>query len=340
VLTHGFVLDEGGRKMSKSLGNVTAPQDVIDQSGADILRLWVVGSDYSEDLRIGPEILKRQVDLYRRLRNTLRYLIGNLDGFQESERLDPSEMPELERWVLHRVSEIDTVVRKGIDDFDFHQLFTEVHGFCAVDLSAFYFDIRKDTLYCDTAGSTSRRAARTVLDTVFNSLTAWLAPILVFTAEEAWQQRVQDPENSVHLRVIPEIPADWRDDALAEKWSRIRDVRRAVTGALEIERAEKRIRSSLQAKPVVHITAEALAAFDGLDPADIFITSGATLTTDPAPIDAFQLEDVADVAVVPAAAEGGKCERCWKILPEVEAASDPVCGRCADAVSALGTTAS
>ncbi len=333
VLTHGFVLDEGGRKMSKSLGNVTAPQDVIDQSGADILRLWVVGSDYSEDLRIGPEILKRQVDLYRRLRNTLRYLIGNLAGFEESERLDPAEMPELERWVLHRISEIDAVVRQGIDDFDFHQLFIQVHNFCAVDLSAFYFDIRKDVLYCDAVTSIRRRAARTVLDTVFNALTAWLAPILVFTAEEAWQARIQDPENSVHLRVMPEIPSGWRNDALAEKWARIRDVRRVVTGALEIERAEKRIGSSLQARPVVHVTEAVLAAFEGLDPADIFITSGAELTTASAPDGAFRLEDVAEVAVVPVGADGAKCERCWKILPEVEAAADPVCGRCSDAVS-------
>ncbi|MEL0021857.1 MAG: class I tRNA ligase family protein, partial [Rickettsiales bacterium] len=333
VLTHGFVLDESGRKMSKSLGNVTAPQDVIDQSGADILRLGVVGSDYSEDLRIGPEILKRQVDLYRRLRNTLRYLIGNLDGFQESERLDPAAMPELERWVLHRVSEIDAAVRKGIGDFDFHQLFIQVHNFCAVDLSAFYFDIRKDVLYCDAVGSIRRRAARTVLDTVFNALTAWLAPILVFTAEEAWQARVQDPENSVHLRVLPVIPENWRDAALAEKWARIRDVRRVVTGALEIERAEKRVGSSLQARPVVHVAKEDLAAFDGLDPADIFITSGALLTTESAPDGAFRLEDVADVAVVPAGAEGVKCERCWKVLPEVEVSPEPVCGRCAEALS-------
>jgi isoleucyl-tRNA synthetase len=336
VLTHGFVLDESGRKMSKSLGNVTAPQDVIDQSGADILRLWVVGSDYSEDLRVGPEILKRQVDLYRRLRNTLRYLIGNLDSFQEKERLDPSQMPELERWVLHRISELDVVVRKGIEDYDFHLLFSQVHNFCAVDLSAFYFDIRKDTLYCDAVTSDHRRAARTVLDTLFNTLTAWLAPILCFTAEEAWQQRAQDPENSVHLRIFPEVPAEWRDDPLAEKWTTIRDVRRVVTGALEIERAEKRIGSSLQAKPIVHVTAAALAAFSDLDPADIFITSGAVLTTEPAPSGAFHLEEVADVAVVPAPAEGGKCERCWKVLPEVDVAAEPICGRCAEVVSTAG----
>jgi isoleucyl-tRNA synthetase len=333
VLTHGFVLDESGRKMSKSLGNVTAPQEVIDQSGADILRLWVVGSDYSEDLRIGPEILKRQIDLYRRLRNTLRYLIGNLDNFQERERLDPSQMPELERWVLHRISELDMVVRKGIEDYDFHLLFSQVHNFCAVDLSAFYFDIRKDTLYCDAATSDDRRAARTVLDTLFNTLTAWLAPILCFTAEEAWQQRAQDPENSVHLRIFPEIPVEWRDEPLAEKWTTIRDVRRVVTGALEIERAEKRIGSSLQAKPIVHVTDAALAAFSGLDPADIFITSGAVLTTKPAPSGAFRLEEVVDVAVVSGPAEGGKCERCWKVLPEVDVDAESICGRCAGVVS-------
>ena len=332
VLTHGFVLDESGRKMSKSLGNTTAPQDVIDQSGADILRLWVVGSDYSEDIRIGPEILKRQVDLYRRLRNTLRYVIGNLHDFQETERLDPADMPELERWVLHRIAEIDVVVRRGIDDFDFHALFTQVHNFCAVDLSAFYFDIRKDTLYCDPVTSIRRRAARTVLDTLFNCLTTWLAPILCFTAEEAWQQRAQDSENSVHLQTIPDIPDDWHDAALAAKWELIRGVRRVVTGALEIERAEKRIGSSLQANPTVHVTAAALAAFDGLDAEDIFITSGAVLTTDPAPSDAFGIEDVEGIAVSQNLADGAKCERCWKVLPEVKATSEPVCGRCADAI--------
>ncbi|MBT4354093.1 MAG: isoleucine--tRNA ligase, partial [Rhodospirillaceae bacterium] len=243
VLTHGFVLDESGRKMSKSMGNVTAPQDVIDRSGADILRLWVVGSDYSEDLRIGQEILKRQVDLYRRLRNTLRYVIGNLSDFKESERVDPRDMPELERWVLHRLSELDVIIRKGVDSFDFHALFQQLHNFCSVDLSAFYFDIRKDVLYCDAPDSFRRRATRTVLDLLFNSLTTWLAPILCFTAEEAWQARVKNTEDSVHLKTFMEIPGAWNDKALAKKWDLIRDVRKVVTGALEIERSEKRIGS-------------------------------------------------------------------------------------------------
>ncbi|MDC0999471.1 isoleucine--tRNA ligase, partial [Alphaproteobacteria bacterium] len=221
VLTHGFVLDESGRKMSKSMGNVTAPQDVIDRSGADILRLWVVGSDYSEDLRIGQEILKRQVDLYRRLRNTLRYVIGNLSDFKESERVDPRDMPELERWVLHRLSELDVIIRKGVDSFDFHALFQQLHNFCSVDLSAFYFDIRKDVLYCDAPDSFRRRATRTVLDLLFNSLTTWLAPILCFTAEEAWQARVKNTEDSVHLKTFMEIPGAWNDKALAKKWDLI-----------------------------------------------------------------------------------------------------------------------
>ena len=335
VLTHGFVLDESGRKMSKSMGNVTAPQDVIDRSGADILRLWVVGSDYSEDLRIGQEILKRQVDLYRRLRNTLRYVIGNLNDFQENERVDPSDMPELERWVLHRLSELDVVIRKGVDSFDFHALFQQLHNFCSVDLSAFYFDIRKDVLYCDAPNSFRRRATRTVLDLLFNSLTTWLAPILCFTAEEAWQARVKNTEDSVHLKTFMEIPEAWNDKELAKKWDLIRDVRKVVTGALEIERSEKRIGSSLQAKPTVYLTSDALTALDGMDASDIFITSGVTLINLDPPSDAFILEDIRGVGVVQGSADGEKCERCWKILPEVASNEEPICNRCADAITRI-----
>ena len=281
VLTHGFVLDQNGRKMSKSLGNVTAPEDVVEESGADILRLWVVGSDYSEDLRIGREIVKRQVDLYRRLRNTLRFLVGNLHGFSPEERLEPADMPELDRWVLHRLAELDRLVRTSVDAFDFHTMFTQLHLFCASDLSAYYFDIRKDALYCDSADDRRRRAARTVLDRVFDCLTAWLAPILCFTAEEAWQHRVRDPENSVHLRTFPDIPGDWLDPDLARKWARLREVRRVVTGALELERAERRIGASLEARPVVHVTDGILELFEGLDPAELFITSDAELVLIP-----------------------------------------------------------
>jgi len=343
VLTHGFVLDEKGRKMSKSLGNVVSPQDVIEKQGADILRLWVVASDYEEDLRIGPEILRYQVDAYRRLRNTLRYLLGSLADFDPAERVAPAEMPELERWVLHRLVELDRVVRRGCADFDFHAIYQALYHFCAVDLSAFYFDVRKDALYCDAADSPRRRACRSVLDRLFDCLTAWLAPILCFTAEEAWWARgpvgTAERAESVHLRLFPEIPAEWEDPALADKWAKVREVRRAVTGALEIERAEKRIGSSLQAHPVVHVARpELAAAVADVDMAEVAITSDLTLRETPAPDGAFAVPEVAGVGVVVEAAEGGKCQRCWRVLPEVDDAHE-VCGRCDDALRRLDAAA-
>jgi isoleucyl-tRNA synthetase len=334
LLTHGFVMAEDGRKMSKSLGNVVAPQEVVEQYGAETLRLWVVASDYSEDLKIGPEIIKHQTDSYRRLRNTLRYLLGNLNGFDSKNRVPASEMPELERWALHRIWEMDRDVRRGCEEYDFHALFRALHDFCAVDLSAFYFDIRKDSLYCDALDSTRRRSAQTVLDVLFDCLTAWLAPILCFTAEEAWLSRYPDAQGSVHLRLFPDVPADWQDDTLAARWAKVRDVRRVVLGALEIERGEKRIGSSLQSAPKVYVGADHIAAIDGLDMADVVITSDIALIEGPVPDGAFTLPDVAGVGVVPALAEGAKCERCWKVLPDVGLNRDVpgVCGRCAEAV--------
>ncbi len=337
VLTHGFVMAEDGRKMSKSLGNIVAPQEVVDQYGADILRIWVVSSDYSEDLRIGPEILKHQADLYRRIRNTLRFLLGNLAGFDAAERVEAADMPELERWVLHRLWELDSHVRQCVDDFEFHTLWTALHNFCAVELSAFYFDIRKDGLYCDPTDSLARRSCRTVLDILFNHLTAWLAPILCFTAEEAWLAREGDgADTSVHLRTFPDVDPAWRDDALAAKWEKVRRLRRVVTGALEIERAEKRIGSSLQAAPDVYADDDTVAAMAGVDLAEISITSAATLIADAPPADAFTLDDVPGIGVVPKLAEGGKCARCWQILPDVGShGRAEICGRCAAAVDKL-----
>ena len=344
VLTHGFVMAEDGQKMSKSLGNIVAPQDVMDKYGADILRIWVVNSDYSEDLRIGPEILKQQADIYRRLRNTLRYLLGNLDGFTDAERdSDITAMPELECWVLHRIHEMDAALRKACADFDFQPFFAELHTFCAVDLSAFYFDIRKDALYCDRTDSDGRRAARTVLDTLFNHLTAWLAPVLCFTAEEAWLTRNPDMTsgNSVHLRTFPDADAAWHNPELAEKWSKVRNLRRAVTGALEVARANKIIGASLQAHPVVFAGDAYRQASAGIDPAELCITSGFSFRDGDAPADAHRLEDVADIAVIVEKADGEKCERCWKILDEVGADTEhpTVCGRCADAVRHAGAAA-
>jgi len=339
VLTHGFTLDEQGRKMSKSLGNVTAPQEVWNEFGADILRLWVVGSDYVEDQRIGKEILKHHAEAYRRLRNTLRYLLGSLAGFTEAERVAYADMPALERFVLHRLYELDGIVRQSVHDFDFHTLSTQIHNFCAIDLSAFYFDIRKDALYCDKPDALRRRACRTVLAELFSCLTAWLAPVLCFTAEEAWLARptaAQDgKEESVHMRVFPAVPAEWKNEAEAARWEKVRDLRRVVTGALEIERVEKRIGSALQAAPTVYVAADYLKALQGLDPAEIFITSEAKLLEGEAPAGAFVLPDVAGVGVMPTLSDGGKCERCWRVLPEVGKSHDHpgLCLRCEDAVA-------
>ncbi len=322
VLTHGFVLDEDGYKMSKSLGNVTAPQDVIRQSGADILRLWVCASDYADDLRIGPEILKTTVETYRKLRNTVRWMLGSLAHLQDEDRIAPAKMPELERLMLHRLSELDGLVRQAYDDFDYKRIFAALNAFMTAELSAFYFDIRKDALYCDPISSTTRKSSLTVLEHLFRATVTWLAPMLPFTAEEAWLARYPSAEGSVHLELFPEVPSAWRDDALAEKWRRVRNVRRVVTGALEIERAHKRIGSSLEAAPVVFVSdPELFAALVDVDLAEVAITSAATLVGGEGPPEAFRLDEVKGVAVVVQLAQGRKCARSWKILPSV--GSDP-----------------
>jgi isoleucyl-tRNA synthetase len=322
VLTHGFVLDEHGRKMSKSLGNVTAPQDVIKQSGADILRMWCCASDYADDLRIGPEILKTTVETYRKLRNTLRWMLGSLAHFRAEDRVAPAAMPELERLMLHRLTELDVQVRRAYADFDYKRIFAALNAFMTSDLSAFYFDIRKDTLYCDPISSTTRKACLTVLDRLFEATVLWLAPMLPFTAEEAWLARFPSEDGSVHLQTFPDIPAGWRDDALAERWRKVRLVRRVVTGALEIERAHKRIGSSLEADPFVYVSdPELFAAIVDIDLAEISITSAATLLQGDGPAEAFRLDEVKGVAVDVTLAQGRKCARSWKILPNV--GSDP-----------------
>ena len=318
VVTHGFTMDEKGRKMSKSLGNTVDPQKVIGQSGAEIIRLWVMSSDYSDDTRVGPEIIKANTDAYRKMRNCFRFLLGNLAHLDNAEKMPRGEMPELERYILHRLHELDQLVRASYNQFDFRKIYQALFNFMTIDLSAFYFDIRKDTLYCDPASSADLRACRSVLDIAFTCLTRWLAPILCFTTEEVWQARYNDPNNSVHLETFFDVPSDWHDAELAEKWNNIRAVRRVVTGALEIERREKRIGSSLEAAPVVYISdGTYLQSLEGQNLADICITSQLEIRTEPAPADAFTLDDVAGVGVVPALAQGQKCQRSWKVLPEV-----------------------
>ena len=344
LVTNGFVLDEQGRKMSKSLGNVTAPQDVNDTLGADILRLWVMNSDTNEDLRIGKEILKQQGELYRRLRNTLRWLLGALDGFTEAERVPVAEMPELERWVLHRLSELGGQMAHAVRTHEWVGVYPALHGFCAADLSAFYFDVRKDALYCDAPGSPRRRAARTVLDHLHRALTIWLAPVLVFTAEEAWTARFGEAD-SVHLQSFPELPAAWHDPALGERWARLRAVRRLMTAAIETARQGGTIGSSLQAAVTLTLPPAEAEEFAGLDWEELAIVSRATVAVDATPLSGFAARGLGDDPPRPAPtvglAPGHKCARCWRVLEEVgQAAAHPaLCRRCAMVVSDLAPAA-
>jgi isoleucyl-tRNA synthetase len=328
VLTHGFCLDEKGQKMSKSVGNVTAPQDVIKASGADILRLWVASSDYADDLRIGPEILKTFSDNYRKIRNTLRWMLGTLAHLSVApsgaDMAPGAGMPDLERLMLHRLAELDVIVRKAYAEYDYKRVVSVLSQFMNTELSAFYFDIRKDALYCEAPSSAKRRAALACVEHIFRCTTVWLAPILVFTAEESWLARYGDADTrSVHLETFPEIPAHWRDDALAAKWEAVRRVRSVVTGALEIERAAKRIGSSLEAAPLVYLADDGLLdTLASVDLAEICITSGIGITVDTAPPEAFAIPDVAGVAVVSQRAGGTKCARSWRFTTDV--GSDPV----------------
>ncbi len=322
VLTHGFTLDENGRKMSKSLGNTVEPQKVMAQSGADILRLWVCATDYADDQRIGPEILKNTIETYRKLRNSIRWMLGTLHHFKPDDAVAHADMPELERLMLHQLAEQSGIVRKAYAEFDYKTVVATLSAFMNTELSAFYFDIRKDTLYCDPPSSLARKAALTAIDIICDAILRWLAPVLSFTCDEAWQLYKPNAEPSVHLALFPDGLENFRDDALAAKWETIRDVRRVVTGALELERAAKRIGSSLEASPLVYVSDAAIfrTLFD-VDLAEVCITSNAMVSNEDAPADAFRLSDVPDVAVVVEKAAGTKCARSWKILPTV--GSDP-----------------
>ena len=319
VVTHGFTMDEEGRKMSKSLGNTVVPQDVMKQSGADILRLWVMSTDYWEDQRLGKTVLQTNIDAYRKLRNTVRWMLGTL-AHDDGESVALADMPELERLMLHRLAELDEMVRTGYDAFEFKRITRALLDFMVVELSAFYFDIRKDALYCEGPSSTKRKAAVEVVRRLFDCLAKWLAPMLPFTMEEAWLDRYPQAA-SVHLEQFPQIPAAWRNEALAEKWRAVRQVRRVVTGALEIARAHKIIGSSLEAVPVVYLNDPALeAAIVDVDMAEMAITSGFDLRQGEAPSDAFTLDDVKGVAVVVEKAEDRglvKCARSWRYTADV-----------------------
>ncbi|MBR0873896.1 isoleucine--tRNA ligase [Bradyrhizobium tropiciagri] len=318
VLTHGFTLDENGRKMSKSLGNTVEPQKVIKDSGADILRLWVCATDYADDQRIGPEILKNTIETYRKLRNSIRWMLGTLHHFKQAEKVAVDEMPELERLMLHVLAGHAETIRKAYAEFDYKTVVASLAAFMNSELSAFYFDIRKDTLYCDPPSSVARKAALTTIDILCDAILKWLAPILSFTTEESWRMYRPNAEPSVHLTLFPEGLEQFRDDKLAAKWETIRDVRRVVTGALELERAAKRIGSSLEASPVIYVAErDTLATLFDVDLAEVCITSSYEVREGEAPAGAFRLDAVPGVAVVVEKAVGTKCARSWKILPTV-----------------------
>ena len=343
VVTHGMVVDAEGKKMSKSIGNTIEPDEFQKQHGIEILRLWTASADYWDDTRISDEIIKGTAETYRKLRNTLRYLLGALDGYGGSESLfsgdcpepddpnavhGPAALPGLEKWMLHRLAELDGEVRGAFQVFDFKRALTAIVNFVNVDLSAVYFDIRKDALYCDPAFTTMtqwdpatahfgnrRRAVRTVMAAVLERLLCWLAPVMPFTTDEAFgESHLKSKAASIHLLVFPETPATWLDAALAARWEKIFRVRRVVTGALEVERREKRIGASLEAAPQVIVSDAALIeAFAGEDAADLFITSGASLVhAASGPAGAFTLDDSAGIWIVPGAAAGVKCRRSWK----------------------------
>ena len=330
VLTHGFTLDEKGMKMSKSQNNITSPEKVIKQYGADILRLWVAQSDYSVDQRIGSEILKGVTDSYRKLRNTLRFILGNLSKFNKEEVVEYDKLPEMEKWVLNRVYKLDQMVRHDYDKYSFQTVTQKIFQFCSSDLSAFYFDVRKDALYCSGPDDHIRRSARTILDKLFFFVSSWIAPILVFTSEEVWLSRFPMERGSVHLTDFPEASKEWSNSVIEEKWDFIREVRRVVSGAIELSRQDKLIGASLEAHPHIYVDSEEkISLLKDVDLAELCISSSATVVNGKGPDGSFSIKDVLDVSVMCLLAEGEKCQRCWKILPEVEKSLEKrVCKRC------------
>jgi isoleucyl-tRNA synthetase len=333
VLTHGFTVDEQGRKMSKSLGNTLAPEKVIDTLGAEILRLWVVSCDFFDDLRIGPAILKHQEDIYRRYRNTLRYLLGSLSDYQAEEFIDASEMPELEQWVLHRLYQLQQSFVQASQSYELQAFYSALHNFCAVDLSAFYFDIRKDVLYCDPPSSLRRRSTRTVMDYLFKALVHWLSPVLCFTTEEAWQARYNHKQGSLQLSALPELPIEWLNPDLDQKLEDIREQRRAITHALEQARAQGLIGSSLQAEIILYDPHKKLRK--DVDFSELAIVSKVTIVQDGTlPSSISPLPFLKEGGIIVRLAPGEKCQRCWRVLEEVgQQHYADLCQRCDEVVN-------
>ncbi len=329
VLTHGFVVDGKGRKMSKSLGNVISPDDILKQYGVDILRLWVVASDYYDDLKLDKSILQSQAESYRRIRNTFRFLIGNLNNFEKNETIDEANFPELEKFLLHRLWEVDQIIKKCIKNFDFHLMFTTLLNFCSNDLSAFYFDIRKDTIYCDNKDSKERRSSRTLLNIIFNYLVRWFAPSLSFTTEEAWKS--MGNKESIHLEDFLSCKSSYENNYLNKKWTLIKNIRKVATGAIEKLREEKVVRSSLEAHLNLFVEKDIFDQIKDIKFNEIAITSSCNIEIINEKSSGFFIDDLPNVKVKASKTDGYKCQRCWKY--EKELIKNEICKRCDEAIN-------
>ncbi len=337
VLTHGFVVDGSGRKMSKSVGNVVAPEEVIKKYGAEILRLWVAAQDYRDDIRISQEILTRLSEAYRRIRNTCRYILGNICDFDPArDCVDYAKMPEIDRWALHQLELLKEKVLASYNEYEFHVLYHAVNGFCTVEMSAFYLDILKDRVYTSKKDSPERRSAQTVMYRILDTLVRLLAPVLSFTSDEVWQYIPGAREESVHLAAFPSLNPEWKDDALVERWERIIKVRADVSKALELARADKVIGHSLDAKVTINASAEDASFLEGYASQlkDIFIVSKVDLAAPIAPGAGYASESTAGLRIFVEAAPGEKCERCWCYSEELgqDASHPAICPKCTAAV--------
>ena len=318
ILTHGFVVDGKGLKMSKSTGNVIAPEEILKKYGADILRIWVAASDYSEDLKLDHSILEQHAEAYRKIRNTFRFLLGNLKDEKNSFDINSKDIekwPELERLMLHQIFLLDQKFKKYFKEYNFHKLYKELINFCSLELSAFYFDIRKDILYCDDTASTNRQACINLLGIILDILLKWFAPVLSFTTEEIYQIVNSKENSSIHLQSFPKIPETWKNNELFEKWNNFKVIRKVVNAAIEEKRATKEIGSSLEADVKVYLSEENLKVVKNFNLSENFITSKAEAQKMDSSSNLFKLNDEENVKVLVKKAAGEKCPRCWKIFP-------------------------
>ncbi|HAM50762.1 MAG TPA: isoleucine--tRNA ligase, partial [Nitrospiraceae bacterium] len=331
VLTHGFVVDGQGKKMSKSLGNVVSPQDVIKANGAEVIRLWVSAEDYRDDIKISKEIIDRLVEAYRKIRNTARFLLGNLSDYDGRDYRN--HMLQIDRWAMSRLQGLVKKVTEAYEKFEFHQVYHSIHNFCIVDMSSFYLDILKDRLYTARATAEERRAAQWVLHEILTVMTRLMAPVLSFTADEIWSFIPGKREESVFLSRFPVFDQGFHDASLEEKWERLIAIRDAVNKSLELKRKERFIGNSLEAKVILFLNDEDYALLQGYKDflTTLFIVSEVVIDKGPAPVsDIFESTDLPGVAISVRKAPGEKCQRCWNWRIEVGSFKDApeLCQRC------------